>query len=77
MFTFMNLGFGAGAFLDGLAYDTTGSYEASLVVNALLGALAALAVVRVGTRPGETVRRSTEKGDAAASFGQPATGSAD
>jgi len=50
MFTFMNLGFGAGSFLDGVVYDSTGSYEAALVVNAVLGALAALAVLQVGPR---------------------------
>lgn len=58
MFTFMNLGFGAGSFLDGVVYDSTGSYEAALVVNAILGAVAAIAVFRVGARaedPGQVV----------------------
>jgi MFS family permease len=51
MFTFMNLGFGAGSFLDGVVYDSTGSYEAALIVNAILGGVAAVAVLRVNTRP--------------------------
>jgi MFS family permease len=77
MFTFMNLGFGAGAFLDGVVYDTTGSYEFSLVINALLGAAAALAVVRIGSGAGEASRRSAESAEAAATLGRAAAGSAD
>jgi len=53
MFTAMNLGFGAGSFLDGVVYDSTGSYELSLVVNAVLGAMAAAAVLGIGARPTE------------------------
>lgn len=48
MFSFMNIGFGAGSFLDGLVYDTFGSYHAALLANAALGLLAALAVIRAG-----------------------------
>jgi MFS family permease len=48
MFTFMNIGFGAGAFIDGLTYDVTGGYSAALVANAVLGFLAALAVLTAG-----------------------------
>jgi predicted MFS family arabinose efflux permease len=53
MFTFMNLGFGAGAFLDGVAYDLMGNYRGALVVNVLLGLLAAGAVslVKVAREP--------------------------
>ena len=47
MFSFMNIGFGAGSFLDGLVYDMFGSYRAALFVNALLGALAAVAALQV------------------------------
>jgi len=47
MFTFMNIGFGAGSFLDGVVYDMTGGYDAALVANAALGLLAAAAVVGV------------------------------
>jgi MFS family permease len=71
MFTFMNLGFGAGSFLDGVVYDSTGSYEAALVVNAVLGVLAALAVMQIGPRaigadlPGQSPvpARATVSGD--------------
>jgi MFS family permease len=48
MFSFMNIGFGAGSFLDGLVYDTFGSYRAALLANAVLGLLAAVAVIQVG-----------------------------
>jgi MFS family permease len=51
MFTFMNLGFGAGAFLDGVAYDLTGSYHGALIVNVVFGFVAALAVTRVRPAP--------------------------
>ncbi len=60
MFTFMNLGFGAGAFLDGVAYDLMGDYQGALVVNVLLGLLAAVAVLQVKAvrRPLETQERA-------------------
>jgi MFS family permease len=48
MFSFMNIGFGAGSFLDGLVYDTFGSYRAALLANAVLGLLAAVAAIQVG-----------------------------
>jgi predicted MFS family arabinose efflux permease len=57
MFTLMNIGFGAGAFLDGLVYDATGSYDVALIVNAGLGAVAAVAVTTVGMRPSERERQ--------------------
>ena len=54
MFSFMNIGFGAGSFLDGLVYDTFGTYRAALVGNAVLGVLAAVAVLQVaGSRSDE------------------------
>lgn len=49
MFSFMNIGFGAGSFLDGLAYDLYGTYRGALIVNAALGLLAAIAVLGVST----------------------------
>ncbi len=58
MFSFMNIGFGAGSFLDGLAYDTFGNYRAALLANAALGALAALAALRA---TGEPVRVIEER----------------
>lgn len=47
MFSFMNIGFGAGSFLDGLVYDALGSYRVALLANAALGLLAAAAVMQV------------------------------
>jgi MFS family permease len=74
MFTTMNLGFGAGSFLDGVVYDSTGSYELSLVVNAILGVVAALAVLGVGRRPTDVMRPVPAT---SAPVGQPVIGSAD
>jgi len=50
LFTFMNLGFGVGAFLDGIVYELAGGYELALVVNAALGGVAAIAVWSVADR---------------------------
>jgi MFS family permease len=47
MFSFMNLGSGAGSFLDGLVYDSFGSYRVALLANAAMGLLAAAAVAQV------------------------------
>jgi MFS family permease len=47
MFTFMNLGMGVGSLLDGLIFDMSGGYTIALVINAVLGLLAAAAVVNV------------------------------
>jgi MFS family permease len=47
LFTFMNIGFGIGALLDGIIYEATGGYTAALVINAVLGVVAALAAVLV------------------------------
>ena len=44
LFTFMNLGFGVGSLLDGALYEATGGYGAALLINAALGAVAAVAV---------------------------------
>lgn len=61
MFTFMNVGFGLGAFVDGVIFDATGGYGPSLVVNALLGLAATAAATTVAgvSRP---QRRATELG---------------
>lgn len=48
MFTFMNTGFGVGAFIDGLTYDVTGGYSAAIVANTAFGFLAAFAVLTAG-----------------------------
>jgi MFS family permease len=47
MFTFMNLGFGAGSLLDGVIYDVAGGYEIALVINTILALIAAFAVLGV------------------------------
>jgi MFS family permease len=44
MFTFMNIGSGLGAFLDGLIFELAGGYRLALVASAVLGGLAALVV---------------------------------
>jgi len=54
MFTFMNLGFGIGSLLDGILYETFGGYSAALLINALLGVVAAgliLLVPYLGREP--------------------------
>lgn len=50
LFTFMNIGYGIGAVLDGVVYELSGGYEAALVVNAALGGGAAVAVWMVADR---------------------------
>jgi MFS family permease len=47
LFTFMNLGFGVGALLDGIIFEATGGYTAALILNVLLGVVAAAAVALV------------------------------
>ncbi len=50
MFTFMNLGAGAGAFLDGVIHDLTGHYDLALLINAVLGLSAAATAALVPWR---------------------------
>lgn len=47
LFTFMNLGYGVGALLDGVIFEATGGYTAALAVNVVLGVAAAAAVALV------------------------------
>jgi MFS family permease len=47
LYTFMNLGFGVGSLLDGIIYETNGSYTPALLINVGLGFAAALAAVLV------------------------------
>ena len=47
MFTFMNLGFGVGSFLDGVIYDFSGRYSTALLINVGLGVIAAIGVALV------------------------------
>lgn len=60
MFTFMNIGAGLGAYLDGVVYEATGGYDVALTVNVIVGFSAAAAVFfaredawarRLGTHP--------------------------
>jgi MFS family permease len=44
MFTSMNLGFGIGAYLDGVIYDAVGEYHSAIAINGLAGLSAALAI---------------------------------
>jgi MFS family permease len=47
LFTFMNLGFGIGALLDGVIFEATGGYSAALLVNVVLGLVAAAGAVLI------------------------------
>ncbi|MFM9108914.1 MAG: MFS transporter [Chloroflexota bacterium] len=47
MFTFMNLGFGIGSFIDGAIYDRTGNYDLSLMINVVMGVVATVGVLAV------------------------------
>jgi MFS family permease len=47
LFTFMNLGFGIGSFLDGIIYEHFGGYQGALLINVGLGVLAAVAAAAV------------------------------
>jgi MFS family permease len=65
LFTFMNLGFGAGALLDGIIFESMGSYERALDINVLLGLVAAVGVALIpylGAERGARVRfRTTQQ----------------
>jgi len=63
MFSFMNIGFGAGSFLDGLAYDSFGSYRVALLANAAMGVLAAVSVMRVNHQVGVRQASKSMVGD--------------
>jgi MFS family permease len=47
LFTFMNLGTGIGALLDGVIFELTGNYSAALLINVVLGVIAAIAAALV------------------------------
>lgn len=51
IFTMMNVGSAAGAWLAGFNYDRTGSYGVSLLLNGFLGFAAAAVILAVRTRP--------------------------
>ena len=60
LFTFMNLGFGLGAFLDGVIFELSGGYTAALLINVALGLAGAVgaAVVPVTGKERSPSRRS-------------------
>ncbi|MCA9880422.1 MAG: hypothetical protein KC442_21655, partial [Thermomicrobiales bacterium] len=41
LFTFMNLGFGVGSFLDGVIFESFGGYNGALAINVILGVIGA------------------------------------
>lgn len=45
LFTFMNLGFGVGSFLDGVIYEHLGGYNGALAINVILGVIGASLVL--------------------------------
>jgi MFS family permease len=50
MFTAMNIGFGIGAYLDGVIYDAVGEYHPAVAINGLAALSAAVAIYFYGTR---------------------------
>jgi MFS family permease len=65
LFTFMNLGFGVGAVLDGVIFEASGSYERALEINVLLGLVAALGAALVpylgSERPARSLTRTSHQ----------------
>jgi MFS family permease len=59
LFTFMNLGYGVGAVLDGVIFEATGGYTAALLLNVILGLVAAVAVGLVPLLGSERFRLPT------------------
>jgi MFS family permease len=47
LFTFMNLGLGAGSLLDGVVFEATGGYNAALIINVALGLVAGAGIALV------------------------------
>jgi predicted MFS family arabinose efflux permease len=54
----MNLGFGFGSFLGGVIFETSGGYQLALIVNVVLGIVAAIAAALVPLLGHERQRRS-------------------
>jgi MFS family permease len=61
LFTFMNLGSGIGALLDGVIFETTGGYNTALLVNVALGFVAAAGVALVPYFGKERARGSSPR----------------
>lgn len=56
LFTFMNIGFGVGSFLDGVIYEYFGGYNGALTINVILGVIGAglvLVLPRLAEERGE------------------------
>jgi MFS family permease len=56
LFTFMNIGFGVGSFLDGVIFENFGGYNGALAINVILGVVGAglvLLVPRLAEERGE------------------------
>jgi MFS family permease len=70
MFTFMNVGFGLGAFLDGVMYDSMGHYRVALIANCVLGFAAAVATLLMRDRASRTVAHLPAVAPAAVAFAQ-------
>jgi MFS family permease len=62
LFTFMNLGFGFASLLDGLIFEVTGGYQFALVINVVLGVVAAIAAALVPYFGHERQRRQLPLG---------------
>lgn len=58
MFTFMNIGFGIGSFLDGVLYEATGNYNSSLAINVALGVVGSAGVALIPYLGKERLARS-------------------
>src|SRR5215208_6570239 len=62
LFTFMNLGFGFASLLDGLIFEVSGGYQVTLMINVVLGVVAAIAAALVPSFGHERQRRQLPLG---------------
>jgi MFS family permease len=62
LFTFMNLGFGFASLLDGLIFEVSGGYQVTLMINVVLGVVAAIAAALVPYFGHERQRRQVPLG---------------
>jgi MFS family permease len=63
LFTFMNLGFGFASLLDGLIFEVSGGYQVTLMINVVLGVVAAIAAALVPYFGHERQRRQLPLGE--------------
>ncbi|HEX5500593.1 MAG TPA: MFS transporter, partial [Thermomicrobiales bacterium] len=59
LYTFMNLGFGLGSFIDGLIYEREHAYALALIANIGFGLLGAIGAFRIGDGPLPELRASS------------------